>query len=428
MSRRVVVTGLGLVTPMGCAVDEVWRLLLTGERGVGAPQRFGADRPPSRAIGEVAPAVVQRLQCECADLEGKQDRRTLFAFAAARDALSMAGLARGGHDRAGVFLGAGPGAHSIRDVDRFLDPQGVFDAVAFGRQARDLDAESLVRNAAEQPAARIAEAFGIDGPVHAVTTACSASNQAMGMGYRSIRRGETDWVVTGGSDSQNNPLGLVFFVLLGAYAHVDEEDPASAGRPFDRSRSGLVMGEGAGIVILESEAHARGRGATILAEVAGYGASLDAFRTTAPPPDGRGAAQAMACALADGRVAPEEVDFVSAHGTGTKRNDPAEIRAIHTVFGEHARRLAVSSSKGAMGHLLSAAAGVAFACCVQAVQEGAVPPTTNLVEPDAACDLDLVPGAGRRVPVRAAINNSFAFGGQNACLVVKAYDGAGGSA
>lgn len=421
MTRRVVVTGLGLVTPMGNDVQAVWERLLAGEGGVAPPMRHGADVPPTRAIGEIAPEVIEQLRVRFPDLDGAEDPRTLFAHAAAQDALAMAGLTPGEHERAGVILGAGPGANRIEDVDRYLAADGSFDAAAFGRGIDELQPESLIRHGAEQPAARIAGAFGIGGPVHAVTTACSASNQALGMAYRSIRRGETDWVVSGGSDSQVNPLGLVFFVLLGASANVDEDDPASACKPFDRKRSGLIMGEGAGIAVLEAEEHALARGATILAEVAGYGASLDAFRTTAPPPDGRGAAEAMQYALDDGGVPAGEVDFVNAHGTGTKRNDPAEIRAIRTVLGAQADEVAVSSSKGALGHLLSAAAGVAFCCCVQAVREDAVPPTANLQEPDRACDVDLVPDAGRRKVVRTALNNSFAFGGQNACVVVRKY-------
>lgn len=427
MTRRVVVTGLGLATPLGCEVEEVWRRLRAGERGVGPPRRLGPHAPPTRAVGEIDPAALQALRARHADLDGAEDPRTLFAHEAAAQALAQAGLAPGAHPRAGVMLGAGPGAPRLEDVDRWLAEDGTFDARAFGRETARVEAESLLRAAAEQPAARIAERHGIGGPVHAVTTACSASNQALGMAWRSVRRGETDWVLAGGSDSQINPLGLVFFVLLGAAAHVDESDPAGACRPFDRRRSGLVMGEGAGVAVLEAEEHARARGATILAEVAGYGASLDAFRTTAPPPDGRGAAEAMAAALDAANLPPEQVDFVNAHGTGTKRNDPAEIAAIRRVLGAHAGRVAVSSGKGALGHLLSAAAGVAFCCCVLAVRDGAVPPTANLSEPDRACDLDLVPDPGRRRPVGAALNNSFAFGGQNACLVVRRYEPGGAS-
>jgi 3-oxoacyl-[acyl-carrier-protein] synthase II len=235
-----------------------------------------------------------------------------------------------------------------------------------------------------------------------------------------IRRGEIDWALAGGVDSQDNPLGLVFFVLLGASAQGGEH-PRRACRPFDRRRSGLVMGEGAGVAVLESLEHAGARGARIYAEVSGYGASLDAYRTTAPCPDGRGAAEAMQSALDDARMRPETVDFISAHGTATKRNDPAEVKAIRTVFGDHADRIAVSSSKGALGHLLAGAAGVAFVLASLAVRLDMVPPTANLETPDPQCDLDFVPGIGRERRVRAALVNSFAFGGQNACVVLEKF-------
>ena len=421
MSERVVVTGLGLITPLGSEVSTVWSRLLAGERGVTPPQRRAQDEPATKAVGEVPAAEIERLRSLHPSLKDEDDVRTLFAFGAAAEAITQAGMLPGPHPDAGVFLGAGPGANRIEDVADHLFADGSFDAAAYGRAVDTLHQGSLVRSPAQQPATRVARAYGIGGPVHAVTTACSASNQAIGLAYRSIRDGETSWCITGGSDSQINPLGLVFFVLLGASANVDPDDPASACKPFDRRRSGLVMGEGAGVVILESETHARERGARILAEVVGYGSSLDAFRTTAPPPDGRGAVEAMQYALEDGGLAPQDVDFVNAHGTGTKRNDPAEVTAIRSLFGDHADALAVSSGKGALGHLLSAAAGVAFCCCVQAVREGAVPPTANLVEPDRGCDLDLVPDPGRQRDVRAALNNSFAFGGQNACVAVRRY-------
>ncbi len=405
MSRRVVITGLGLVTPFGDDVDTVWERMLGGDAGVTASRRHGATRPPTGAVGEVDDAVVERLRTSL-PAAAACDLRTLFGVAAGTNAAADAGIERGAHDRAGVILGSGPGVHRLEDV-------GVDDAAA-------VHPESLIRNTAELPAVLLARELGLGGPVHAVTTACSASNQALGAAFRSIRRGETDWMIAGGADSMINPLGLVFFVLLGASASVGD-DPAAACKPFDRKRSGLVMGEGAGCVVLEELEHARARGARIYAEVAGYGSSLDAYRTTAPPPDGRGAAEAMDAALRDGGLAPSEVQFVNAHGTGTKRNDPAEVRAIHTVFGDHAAALAVSSGKGAIGHLLSAAAGVAFIFCVLAIRRGAVPPTRNLTQPDPACDLDLVPDASRQAVVTAALNNSFAFGGQNAVLAVRAF-------
>ena len=422
MSERVVVTGLGFVTPLGTDPDGLWEAMLEGRPGVTAPYRLGPHDPPTKAVGEVPAPVLDRLleEREC-ELEGIEDRRTLFAAEAAADAIERAGLGSDANERAGVVLGSGPGVHRLEDVAGALDAEGRFDPARFAANVDAIHGESLIRNRVELPAERVASRFHLGGPVHAVTTACSASNQALGMAFRMVRSGECPWVVAGGSDSMINPMGLVFFVLLGANANVDVNDPAAACRPFDRRRSGLVMGEGAGCAILEAESHARARGATILAEVAGYGSSFDAYRTTAPPPDGRGAAEAIRYALEDGDVDPNTVDFVNAHGTGTKRNDPAEVAAIRSVFGDHADALAVSSGKAAIGHLLSGAAGVAFGMAVMAVQRDGVLPTLNLTTPDPACDLDFVPGKGRAQPVRAAINNSFAFGGQNAVVALKKY-------
>jgi 3-oxoacyl-[acyl-carrier-protein] synthase II len=414
----VVVTGLGVVTPVGLDVETVFERLLHGPSGVVAPIRHGAARPPSRAVGEIPPAAQAALARRHPEVAALGDPRTLYGFAAASAALADAGIEPGRHARGGVSLAAGPGVHRLEDVDRVLGPDGAFDAVRFARRVAEIHPESAIRSPPERPAALVARAFGLGGGMLAPTTACAASNQALGLALRAVRSGRADFVVAGGADCRVNPVGLVWFVLLGASATVDG-DPAEACRPFDRRRTGLVIGEGAGCAVLESEDRARARGARVYAEVAGYGASLDAFRATAPPPDGRGAAIAMARALADAGVAPSEVDFVNAHGTGTKRNDPAEVRAIRTVFGEHADRLAVSSVKPMMGHLLAAAAGVAFASTVLAVERDVVPPTMNLRDPDPACDLDHVPLEARRMRVRAALNNAFAFGGQNAVLVVR---------
>lgn len=427
MSARVVVTGLGLETPLGSDVEATWQRLLAGEVAVAAPRREGLaeHRPPTQALAELADEQVRRLTARHGpDADG--DVRTLAGCAAAAGALAAAGLPAGADRHIGLVLGSGPGHH---DFGRLVPHAGeaTFDVAAW--------AAGLVRGAPsslglplrpEAPAVATARRLGLTGPVHAVTTACAASNQALGLAYRMVRRGEVDAVVAGGSDSMVNPQGLVFFVLLGAAAHVDPAAPGSACRPFDRKRSGLVMGEGAGCVVLERLEHAQARGAPILAEVTGYGATLDAWRTTAPPPDGRGAAAAMRMALADQGIDPTQVDFVNAHGTGTKRNDPAEVAALRAVFGPHADALAVSSGKGALGHLLSGAAGVAFVLCVKALEHQAVPPTANLTTPDRLCDLDHVPGKGRAQRVRTALNNAFAFGGQNACLLVSRWAPSGG--
>ena len=413
--NEVVVTGLGWVTPMGRDVESVWKRLLAGDVAVDHPKAYGDATPPTGAIAEVPHADVAALREAFPEAAG--DRRTLFGVAAGAAALENAGLVDP-HERAGVFLGSGPGIHRFDDIAAALDADGAFDPSRFAANAAAIGSDSLLRNRAERPAVLLARRFGLCGPVHAVTTACTAANQALGMGYRSVQRGECDYVVAGGADSMVNPQGLIFFVLLGASANVDNDAPAQACRPFDRRRSGLVMGEGAGCLVLESAAHAKARGATILARAVGYGASLDAWRTTAPPPDGRGAAEAMDLALRDADMAPEDVDFVNAHGTGTKRNDPAEVQAVRRCFGDHAETLAMSSSKGALGHLLSAAAGVAAVSCVLAIRDGRVPPTVNLTEPDAQCDLNHVPGVAEQRPVRAAMNNAFAFGGQNACFLL----------
>jgi len=420
VTRRVLVTGLGAVTPLGGDLPATFEALLAGEIAVTAPRRYGAHAPPTRAQGEVPDEEVARLRAAHPDLTDVLERRTLFGIAAGRSALRDAGLAPRAEARAGIWMGTGPGQQRLEDAALCLDSDGAPEPARLLRRREEVDARSVLRCAIEGPAARLARTEGLRGPCVTVTTACSASNQALGLAFRAVRAGECDVALAGGCDSQNNPLGLVFFVLLGASASGDA-DPSTLCRPFDRRRSGLVMGEGAGFAVLESEEHALARGARVYAEVAGYGASLDAWRTTAPPPDGRGAAEAMADALRDAGLSPAEVDYVHAHGTGTKRNDPAEVRAIRTVFGGEADRLAVSSSKGALGHLLAGAAGVAFALTALAIQRGAVPPTANLEQPDAACDLDFVPGRGRPLAVRAALNNSFAFGGQNASMALRRY-------
>jgi 3-oxoacyl-[acyl-carrier-protein] synthase II len=420
--RRVVVTGLGVVTPLGIDVETVWRRMLAGTNAVAAPRRLGPWHPPTRAVGEVAAEDLARLAEGFPEEAALEDPRTLYGVAAATAALEDAGLGGDapGRERAGVALASGPGVHRIEDLHRVLGADGRVDEERWIAEADAVHPESLVRSTVERPAARIARRFGLGGPVSAVTTACSAANQAIGAAFRAVRSGRAEWMVAGGSDSMLNPLGLVFFVLLGA-ASLEEHDPERACRPFDLRRTGLVQGEGAGCAVLESEEHALARGARIHAEVVGYGSTLDAYRTTAPHPDGRGAAEAMRRALSDAGLAPADVDFVNAHGTGTKRNDPAEARAIRSVFGGHP--VAVSSSKSMMGHLLAAAAGVAFAGTVLAVRDDVVPPTTNVTQPDPACALDLVVGASRRTTVRAALTNGLAFGGQNSCVAVAKHGG-----
>jgi len=280
--------------------------------------------------------------------------------------------------------------------------------------------ESVVRNNSGRPAALIADRFDLRGINATVTTACASATQALGTAFRALRRGEADLIVAGGADSMLNPVGLIFFVLLGSAA-VGRMKPEQLCRPFDRKRSGLVMGEGAGMAVLEEESHALRRGAPIYAEVVGYASTIDAYRLTAPHPEGRGAGEAMRRALGDAGLGPDNIDYINAHGTSTKLNDQAETIAIKKVFGQHAERIAVSSSKSLIGHLLAASGGPEFVFTALSVARDEVHPTLNLTNPDPKCDLDYVPEGKRSVLVRAALSNSFGFGGQNATIVVKKY-------
>lgn len=414
--RRVVVTGLGWTTPLGLDLDGVWTRLVRGDVAVTTPTRHGGGEAPTRAAGEMGSDLLGQLETQDPEAWATGDLRTVLGVAAGERALQDAGLGGTGSPRAGVVLGSGPGVHRLEDVRRFRDGEGL-DAVALGRDVSEVHEGSLLRHAAEAPSVFLARRHHLGGPVHAVTSACSAANQALGLAFRAIQRGEVDWMLAGGTDGMLDPVGLVFFVLLGASAKV-EMDPAAACRPFDRKRSGIVIGEGAGLAVLEDLEHARARGARIYAEVVGYGATMDAYRITAPWPDGRGAAAAVAEALRTGKIPTDEVDYVSAHGTGTKRNDPAEVQAVRDILGPHAERVSVSSIKGALGHLLAGAGGVAFVASALAIANGEVPPTANLEAPDPQMELDFVPGRGKAREVRAALNNAFAFGGQNSCIAL----------
>ncbi len=282
--------------------------------------------------------------------------------------------------------------------------------------------ESIIRNNASRPARLLSERYHLHGMGATVSTACASATQALGTAFRAIRRGEADLMLAGGADSMINPVGLIFFVLLGSAA-VGRMEPQLLCRPFDRKRSGLVMGEGAGIAILEEESHARARGARVYAEVAGYASTMDAYRLTAPHPEGGGAEEAMRRALSDAGMEPAGIDYINAHGTSTKLNDLAETLAVKKVFGDCARRIAVSSSKSLLGHLLAASGGPEFVFTTLSVARDAVHPTINLTNRDPKCDLDYVPGEKRAMRVGAALSNSFGFGGQNASIVIRKYAG-----
>ncbi|MBI5102582.1 MAG: beta-ketoacyl-[acyl-carrier-protein] synthase family protein [Nitrospirae bacterium] len=424
-NRRVVVTGLGLATSLGLDLGTNWERALSGVSGVRRITYPYSAKSPVQAVAEISGSDWSRIKSEFGDeAEGEGERRTLFALWAARSALADSGVLASGTSgkRFGVSLAAGLGINRLEDIHRRLAGDMTFDYKGFGREYLKAHKESIIRNNSNRPAALIAKKFGLTGSNCTITTACASATQAIGAGFRAIQRGDADLVVAGGADSMINPVGLIFFVLLKAAA-TGSDSPETLCRPFDRKRSGLVMGEGAGVAVLEEESHAVRRGAAIYAEVAGYGSTIDAYQVTAPHPDGVGASGSMRRALTDAGMGPSEIDYINAHGTSTKLNDAAETAAIKQVFGEHASGLAISSSKSLIGHLLAASGGPEFVFTSMSVRDDLVHPTINLNNPDVKCDLDYVPNKKRIKKVRAALSNSFGFGGQNASIILKKYAG-----
>ena len=422
MPRRVTITGLGMVTSLGLEVEPSWQKALAGRSGIRRRSLDGADPSPVKAVGSVSEADWAKIQKQFAkEAATEGERRTLFALWAAQSALNDAGLEHGrSHGCYGVSLAAGAGVVSLEDLSRWVAADGRFDFLAFGGEYEQVGGASIVRNLAHRAASLVAQKFQLHGPNCTITTACASATQALGLGFRSLQRGDADVVLAGGADSMINPIGITAFALLNAAATAPLE-PELVCRPFDRKRSGLVIGEGAGIAVLEEEEHARKRGARIYAEVVGYGSSLDAYQVTAPEPRGQGAALCMKRALRDAGLEPADIDYINAHGTSTKLNDAAETLAIKEVFQQWAPKIPISSSKSMIGHLMAAAGGPEFLFTVLSVGRDEIHPTINLTHPDPKCDLDYVPNVKRKHKVRAAVSNSFGFGGQNASIVVRKY-------
>jgi len=428
MNRRVVITGMGWVTPLGHDIEEVWRRLLAGESGIAPTTIFDARTFPTRFAAEVKNFDLRRFLGPHYEQHRTCSRNSGFALAAAEMAWRDAGLDRAAGlrpERVGVYLGSGEGPI---DFDNFVaaaiagwkPEQRALDAVRWAQVAKQrLTAVMEFEQEPNCAAGHLACRFNAQGPNFNTLTACAASTQALGEAASLIRRGDADVVISGGAHSMIHPLGVTGFNRLTALSTRNDEC-ATASRPFDRTRDGFVLGEGAGILILEELEFARRRGARILAEIIGYGSTADAFRVTDMHEDGRGAIAAMRGALADAGVGPEEIDYISAHGTGTEENDKIETLAIKVVFGEYARRVPISSVKSMLGHLIAGAGAVELITCVLAIRDGIVPPTINYRQPDPNCDLDYVPNQARRVPVRTCLSNSFGFGGQNDTLIVRA--------
>lgn len=409
--RRVVVTGVGMITPLGVSTAESWENLLAGRPGIRKITQFDASAFPTQIAGEV---VGFRPEDYIEEKEvRKMDRFIHFALAATRMALDDSGLniTDANAERVGVIVGSGIGGlHAIEHYHSVYLEKGP-------RRISPFFIPMLIINLA---AGQISIRFRAKGPNSAVATACATGSHAIGDAFKIIQRGDADAMIAGGTEAVITPLGVGGFNAMKALSTRNHE-PEKASRPFDRDRDGFVMGEGAGIVILESLEQATMRGARIYAEVVGYGMTADAYHVTAPPPGGEGAARCMELALKDAGLSPSAVDYINAHGTSTKYGDELETAAIKTVFKEHAYKLCVSSTKSMTGHLLGAAGGVEAVITVLSIYHGAVPPTINLDNPDPECDLDYVPHKSRNIPITSALTNSFGFGGTNACLLFQKF-------
>ncbi|MEW6585147.1 MAG: beta-ketoacyl-ACP synthase II, partial [Nitrospirota bacterium] len=401
--RRVVITGLGMVTPLGIGVEESWKGLIEGRSGVVRITQFDPSGFATQIAGEVKGFNAEDY-IETKEIK-KMDRFIHFAVAAAGMALNNSGvkITEEKAARVGVIVGSGMGGlHAIEHYHTVLLEKGP-------KRITPFFIPMLIINLA---AGQISIRFGAKGPNSAICTACATGSHAIGDAFRIIQRGDADVMIAGGAEAVVSPLGIGGFNAMKALSTRNDE-PEKASRPFDRDRDGFIMGEGAGILILESLESASARGAKMYAEIVGYGMTADAYHITTPAPDGEGAARCMTMALRDAGVQPSDVDYINAHGTSTKYGDEIETQAIKTVFGEDAYRIPVSSTKSMTGHLLGAAGGVEAVITILGIYDGVVPPTINLDNADPECDLDYVPHQARKIDVRYGLTNSFGFGGTN---------------
>ncbi|MGE0256108.1 MAG: beta-ketoacyl-ACP synthase II [Alphaproteobacteria bacterium] len=417
--RRVVVTGLGLVTPLGVGVEHNWRRLTAGESGIRAIQSFDVSDLPAKIAGQVPRGETSAGHFNPDEhIEPKEQRRLdpfiTYAIAAADYAIADAGWkpeAEEDAERTGVLIGSGIGGlQTIYDGSSLLNEKGP-------RRIGPFFIPSALINLAS---GHVSIKHGFKGPNHAVVTACSTGAHAIGDAARLIMLDDADVMVAGGAEAAICRIGLAGFAACRALSTKYNDTPEKASRPWDKGRDGFVMGEGSGIVVLEEYEHAKKRGATIYAEIVGYGMSGDAHHITAPPEDGNGGFRSMRAALKRAKLNPEDIDYINAHGTSTPLGDEIELGAVKRLFGDAAYKLSMSSTKSAIGHLLGAAGSVEAIYSILAVKHGVVPPTLNLDDPEESCDIDLVPHTARERKVRAALSNSFGFGGTNASLVFAA--------
>ncbi len=429
MRRRVVITGMGVLTPLGHTVPELFASQIEGRTAVGPITRFDARTFPTTFASEVKAFDLAQFVPDAGRFFNC-GMNTQFALAAARQAMADADLlnaAKGDRSRMGVYLGSGEGSDEFPVLVQGLalaspkDGSGKVNPGEFVlHELRLMNGPREGEQEMYTPAGHVANEFVLEGPNQACQTACAASSQAIGEALEIIRCCEADVMVAGGSHSMIHPLGVSGFNRLTALSQRNDS-PRTASRPFDATRDGFVIGEGAGLVVLEELEHARKRGATIYAELTGYGTTADAYRMTDPHPEGRGAIRAMAEALTDAGLKPTDIGYINAHGTSTQANDSTETAGIKAVFGDYARKLPISSSKSMLGHLIAAAGVVELVISVMAMRKGVIPPTINYEHPDPVCDLDYVPNAAREGRFRHVLSNSFGFGGQNIALIASRF-------
>ncbi|MDD5128723.1 MAG: beta-ketoacyl-ACP synthase II [Candidatus Omnitrophica bacterium] len=412
MKKRVVITGLGVISPVGNEVSSFWGSLKEGKSGVGPNTSFDATAFDSQIAAEV-----KNFEPSLYGISPKETKRTAkfvqFAIAAAKQAMESTGLDLDKEDRTriGVLIGSGIGSlHTIEEEHKVLLSKGP------SRLSPFLIPMLIVNEASGM----VAIIHGLKGPNSCVATACASGSHAIGEAYRTILYGDADIMLTGGTESCIVPTAVGGFCALRALS-TRNNDPQKASRPFDRDRDGFIMAEGCGLVVLETLEHAQKRNANIIAEIVGFGMSCDAYHITAPDPEGSGAAQAMSMALKDAGVNPEEMTYINAHGTSTKLNDKIETLSMKKAFGSYSKKVMISSTKSVTGHLLGAAGGVEFVACCLAIRDGVVPPTINYENPDPDCDLDYVPNIARKTNVITCMSNSLGFGGHNASLIVKKF-------
>ena len=412
MKKRVVITGMGAITPLGNTIESFWYNIRMGTCGIDTITRFDIENFSAKIAAELNDFdPVDYMDKKEAK---RMDRYTQYAIAASSMAMNQANIDKEkiNSDRFGVIIGSGVGGIET------METQG---NVLFTKGPGRVSPFFVPMMIGNMAAGQISITYGAKGPNATIVTACASATNAIGEAYRSIKHGYADVIITGGSEAPITPLALAGFCSMRALS-TRNDDPKTACRPFDLNRDGFVMGEGSGIMVLESLEHAVNRGATILAEVVGYGLSADAYHITTPAPEGEGGARAMRGALADANMAPEDIDYINAHGTSTPYNDKFETAGIKSVFGDYAYKVPVSSTKSMTGHLLGAVGGIEAIIMVKAIEDQYLPPTISYENPDPECDLDYVPNTGRNGKINAALSNSFGFGGQNATIIIKKFD------